>query len=294
MDRFAANTLRTLGIIAVAICVLLASGVLLLCALCFGALAKDHNQTDPGTMGFAYLFGGFALAVLIGGHVAIAVMARGYVGDPDRPQQPLQRSRVTLPSSAEVAAQFRELLPASPQPRSIDVAMHLSPASAAAIQQLAIAIAAKITANVVLGIVGWYGALGTAHDIPFPLYRLGFMAWGLAAIAPHILLVYVLMRRPGRTVFAYALVIPSIHIFFGLFGHSAFLAFILRAGQVTAPLLSVIPWILDILILYLAWKAIRLTGLLPDPPRLFVAAIVIFVYTSALPALVVLLNYLNH
>ncbi|MGA8442612.1 MAG: hypothetical protein WB762_18770 [Candidatus Sulfotelmatobacter sp.] len=62
------------------------------------------------------------------------------------------------------------------------------------------------------------------------------------------------------------------HILFGLIGHSAFLAFVLRPGQIAAPLLSIIPWILDILILYLAWKAIRQTGIEPDPPRLIVAA----------------------
>jgi len=281
VDRFAANTLRTLGIIAVSIFVILTAGVLLLCALCFGAIAN---------LALAVIFGGFGLAVLIGGNVAIAALARGYVRD----QSPSEPPRRMVPTSAEIAEQFRELLPSQPQPRSIDVATHLSPASSSAIQHLALAIAAKITANVILGLVGWYGALGTAHDVPFPLYRLGFMAWGLAAIAPHILLLYALYRRPGRTAFSYALIIPSVHILFGLFGHSAFLAFILRTGPVATPLLSLIPWILDALILYLAWKAIRLTGLLPDPPRLFASAVVIFVYTSALPALVVLLNYLNH
>jgi len=247
-------------------------------------------------MGVAVVFVGAAVAVLIAGIIAIAAIAKGFVRDPDRPQQPdqpFQRSRVILPSKAEVTAQFKELLPPRPQSREIDVATHLSPASSSAIQHLGMAIAAKVTAEVVLGIVGWFGALGVPQAAPFPVYRLGFMAWGLAAIAPHILLLYVLAKRPGRTAFAYALIIPSIHILFGLFGHSAFLAFILREGQVAAPLLSVIPWILDILILYLAWKAIRLTGLLPDPSRLIVAAIVIFVYTSFLPAVVVLLNYLH-
>jgi hypothetical protein len=293
MDRFASNTLRTLAIIVVAICILLTCGALLLCALCFGSIANMNHQADPGTMLIAFVFGGAALAVLIAGIIAIAALAKGYVRDAEALDQPIQRSRLILPTSSEVAAQFKELLPPRPQPRQIDVATHLSPASSTAIQQLAMAIAAKITAEVVLGIVGWYGALGAPLSAPFPVYRVGFMAWGLAAIAPHILLLYVLARRPGRTAFAYALVIPSIHILFGLFGHSAFLAFILRAGQVAAPLLSVIPWIIDILILYLAWRAIRLTGLLPDPPRLVVAAVVIFVYTSILPTLVVLLNYFH-
>jgi hypothetical protein len=156
---------------------------------------------------------------------------------------------------------------------------------------LAAAIAAKITAEVVLGIVGWYGALGVP-SAPFPVYRLGFTG-GLAGIAPHLVLLYALGRRPSHIAFSYALIIPSVHILFGVFGHSAFLAFILRAGQSPPPLLTIIPWILDILILYLAWKAIRLSGLLPDPVRLIVAAVVIFLYTVSLPLLVLLLNYLN-
>jgi hypothetical protein len=291
MDRFAANTLRTLGIIVVAICVILASGVLLLVGLCFASLSKvGTGQSNPGEDLFV---GGFFLAavgVVVGGIFAIAYLARGYQRDPDRPAnvRPLR----LMPTSTEISEQFKELLPARPQPRESDVATHLSPASSTAIQYLAIAIAAKVTSEVLLGIVGWYGSLGV-RNAPIPVYRLGFMAWGLAAIAPHLVLLYALARRPSRTAFSYALIIPSVHILFGLFGHSAFLAFILRAGQVAAPLLTTIPWILDIVIFYLAWKAIRLSGLLPDPVRLIVAAVVIFLYTVSLPLLVLLPNYLN-
>lgn len=291
MDRFAANTLRTLGIIAVAICVILASGVLLLLGLCFASLSKmGTGHSNPGEDLFV---GGFFLAavgVVVGGIFAIAYLARGYQRDLDRPAngRPLR----LMPTSTEISEQFKELLPTRPQPREIDVAAHLSPASSTAIQYLAIAIAAKVTSEILLGIVGWYGSLGV-RNAPFPVYRFGFMAWGLAAIAPHLVLLYALARRPSRTALSYALIIPSVHILFGLFGHSAFLAFILRAGQVAAPLLTIIPWILDILILYLAWKAIRLSGLLPDPVRLIVAAVVIFLYTVSLPLLVLLLNYLN-
>jgi hypothetical protein len=291
MDRFAANTLRTLGIIAVAICVMLASGVLLLLGLCFASFSKmGTGHSNPGEDLFVRGFFLAALAVLIGGIFAIASLARGYMRDPNRPvDEPRPR---LMPTSTEISEQFKELLPPRPQPREIDAATHLSPASSTAIQYLAIAIAAKVTSEVLLGIVGWYGSLGV-RSAPFPLYRLGFTAWGLAAIAPHLVLLYALARRPSRTAFSYALIIPSVHILFGLFGHSAFLAFILRAGQVAAPLLTIFPWILDILILYLAWKAIRLSGLLPDPVRLIVAAVVIFLYTVSLPLLVLLLNYLN-
>jgi hypothetical protein len=181
----------------------------------------------------------------------------------------------------------------SSQARVRDLTSHLSPASRAVVQQLAIAITAKIAAEVVLGVVGWYGALGSP-SVPFPIYRFGFLAWGLAAIAPHIVLLYALARHPGPRAFAYSLVIPTLHILLGFFGHSAFLAFILRAGQVAAPLFSIAPWILDIVILYLAWKAIRQTGIHPNPARLIVASVVIVFYTSLLPLLVVVLNGLQH
>ena len=174
---------------------------------------------------------------------SIAKLARGYLRDPDRPAA--EPRRRFIPTSAEISEQSKELLPPRPQAREIEVATHLSPGTWIALQQLAAAIAAKITAEVVLGIVGWYGALG-APSAPFPVYRLGFMAWGLAAIAPHLVLLYALARRSSRTAFSNALIIPSLHILFGLFGHSAFLAFILRAGQFAAPLLTIIPWILDI------------------------------------------------
>ncbi|MGA8507654.1 MAG: hypothetical protein WB762_18775, partial [Candidatus Sulfotelmatobacter sp.] len=98
--------------------------------------------------------------------------------------------------------------PRAPRSRPIAaLAAHLSPASAAAIQQLVVAITAKIAAEVALGVVGWNGALGSPRA-PFPLYHFGFMAWGLAAIAPHLVLLYFVARRPGRSAYAYALVIP--------------------------------------------------------------------------------------
>jgi len=53
--------------------------------------------------------------------------------------------------------------------------------------------------------------------------------------------------------------------------------------------LTLFPWLLDILILHLAWKAIRLTGIQPNSTRLIVASVVIFLYTCLLPAIVGLL-----
>jgi len=355
VDRFAANTLRTLGIILTSMFVILGCLILLVAALCFGALAKSGTPSDQSQASAIALVAFLAAVLLISiGVSIIAALAKGMVRGPSQlsPPYPLippptpKPSTLPRPSTPETPrpasdeakldqalasfeAMTRRTSPASPPPiperaevapplsrsvrqggdltapapiapritappRPVDV-RHLSPASRTAIQQLAYAIVAKVAVEVALGIVGWYGALGVPRffRVPFPVYRFGFIAWGLAAIAPHLVLLYALARRPGPRAFAYALVIPSLHLLFGIFGHSAFLAFVLRAGQIATPLLSIAPWLIDILILYLAWKAIRLTGIEPPPSRFIVASVVILLYTSLLPPLVLFLNYVQ-
>jgi hypothetical protein len=62
----------------------------------------------------------------------------------------------------------------------------------------------------------------------------------------------------------------------------------LRAIQSAGLLFSLVPWVLDILIFYLAWKAIRLSRIFPNPARLLVAAVVIFFYNFLMPILLAL------
>jgi hypothetical protein len=356
MERWAANTLRTLGIILTAGFTIMASLLLLLAALCAG-MTKNGDPTTWGPFFLALL-----VVIAVGGSIS-AWLARGiarssgtasspdgYWPTPPPPNpsgivppapQPAVQPRPPAPTVAPptsdqarldqalaryeaIASQGNLPRKAEPDPatppqvppreapasrpvaarpidarhidarridtRPIDV-RHLSPSSRSAIQQLAYAITAKIAAEIALGIVGWNGALGVPRGAPFPVYRFAFIAWGLAAIAPHLVLLYALARRPGPRAFAYSLVIPSLHLLFGIFGHSAFLAFALRTGQIAAPLLSIVPLFLDVLILYLAWKAIRLTGIEPNPTRLIVASVVILLYTSLLPVLAVFLRY---
>lgn len=333
MDRFAANTLRTLGIILTSIFVILGCLVLLAIALCFGAIASQSHNPNDQTSGSAVALGAIIAGVVLVsvGVFVISTLAKGMVTASTLPPQPytlvpppvtkpaepakprsdetkLDQALASMESMAKRTAQppaaeqpkFSEQakpvatparIPSPPSERHVDPA-HLSPASRSAIRSLAYAIVAKIAAEVALGIVGWNGALTVPRfaRVPFPIYRFGFLAWGLAAIAPHLVLLYALARRPGPRAFAYALVIPSLHLLFGIFGQSAYFAFVLRTGQFAAPLLSTAAWLIDILILYLAWKAIRQTGIEPNPMRLIVASVVILVYSSSLPLLVIVLN----
>jgi hypothetical protein len=292
--------MRVLGTIFFALIAILASLVFLLSSLCASASHGDDRQV------FVLVALG-ALVFVIASMRKIAILNRKPRRVPE-PDPLLPPDSIASPSSAPPAASPSSSIPSSDVPRASssgapsyvppqpiqprvvpEVVTHLSPTSQAAIQQLALALAAKITAEVVLGLVGWYGALDSPRA-PFALFKFGFLAWGLAAIAPDLALLYSLTRRPGLSTFAYSLVIPALHLLFGLSGHSALLVLIPRSGQAAVPLLSIIPWILDILVPYLAWKAIRLTGIRPDPTRLITAFVVILIYRILLPVLFVLLN----
>ena len=318
MDHFAANTLRTLGIVLISIVVIGASGVLLLFALCFGALGV-HSQADQNALTMIFLGGG---AILAGGIFAIAKLAKGIARGTPEYQYPLTIAPTTaaqavaltsneVATSTVPAADTPTAVPASPpdaatatvpvapyrpqtppEPRTrVDIA-HLRPASRDAIRNLALAISAKLAAEVVLTLSGSLWTYRLSHA-PFASFRYAFIAWGIAAVAPMIVLLYALLRHPGPRAFAYSLVIPSMHVFFGLFGHTATIFVLFRATPGIGPifpLLSLVPWLLDILILYLAWKAIRMTGIQPNSTRLIVASAVIFIYTSLLPAIFVIFN----
>lgn len=297
MDRFAANTLRTLAIVIISIFVIGTSLLLLLLALCFGALGNMNGSHDPKAAELVILLLVITAALIAGSIFAIAKLSKGIVrntpeyqfqagtvptvamASPGTPPLPVPEATPLMPAAAEVESR-----------PTFDLASHLSPGSRAAIRQLALAIVAKLAVESPILFASWTSIYGL-KQIPSVGLRVGLLAWGLASIAPLLVLLYALLRHPGPRAFAYSLVIPALHIFFGFFGHSASILFLLlhaRPGISPAlSLLSTLPWFLDILILYLAWKAIRRTGVQPNSTRLIVAAAVIFVYTSLLPFLAV-------
>ncbi|HXW99604.1 MAG TPA: hypothetical protein VEJ00_00205 [Candidatus Acidoferrales bacterium] len=291
MDRIAANTLRTLGIVLISAFVIGASLILLLLALCLGAMSNGGGSSSDSQMFLACILIIALLIVL--GVFSIARLAKGIVrGEPEYPAPltifPKPATTVAVPSPAFPPSPGP---PAAAAPRTIDVAAHFSPASRAAIHQVVLAISTKLAVETLIVLIGWTHVYG--RPAPFPVYRYSFLAWGLAAAAPLIVLIYALLRHPGPRAFAYSLVIPALHIFFGTFGHSATIFILFRANPAIPPVISLfalLPWLLDFLILYLAWKAIRLTGIQPSPTRLIVATVVIFFYTSVLPIFVVIMN----
>jgi len=278
MDRFTSNTLRTLGIVAISIFVIVGCLLLLLLALCAGMLGAAGNPAhhDPQT---TKLFYGSILAaaiLVIIGVLSIAKLAKGIV-----------RESTALPAPQAES----QSLPLAPSVTH-DVAAHLSPASRSAIHTLVLALAAQIAAQVAVGVLGWQWALQSPIASFRPSVPIALVS-GLASNLPYLVLLFSLLSNPSRRTFAYSLVIPSLLILFGIFGNSASIFFFIRFAHSPASFLLLIPWALHIFILYLAWKAIRLTGIFPNPARLIVAAVVVVIYYSLLPVLLVALNYLR-
>jgi hypothetical protein len=312
MDRFSANTFRTLGIILTSIFVLVCSIVLLLLALCAGMLnaAGGRGHQDPQTVNLFYgcILG--AVVVVVIGVLIIAKLAKGIVREPPgltasalpvwgQAPSPAKRSEAPqpLPSATDQPTLAQsdlaqpELAPkvtAGPRPTP-DVVTHLSPASRSAIQRLVAAIAAQV----VLGTLGWQWALHATTQ-PFHPNRLIPFVSGFATDLPYLVLLLNLLHRPGRRAFAYALTIPSILFLSGFAGIFAMIFYLLGTAHASMPFLSfllLVPWALHILIFYLAWKAIHLTGILPNPARLIAAAAVTVVYYTLLPAALAYLTY---
>jgi hypothetical protein len=321
MERWAANTLRTFGLIVMASVVIVIAVGLALLGWCFAILSSgdQHGRANPQSINAFSIGIAAAIIVLVVGIVAIAAMARVIFRESkiqDRNEDaglpPLPPYSLIPPVSAPpIPARPNALSPStSPQPNVIlpapvpltappsvaprrpvlDAATHLSPASRLAVDRLILAIAAQVSVQVIVGVVEWLWAA----QITMPRFRLHgvlLLAWSLAASAPYILLAITLRRRPGTTAFSFCLVVPGFRSFFGLFGQTASLILFLRTFHSGMPLVSAIPWSLDVLIFYLGWKAIRLTGIEPTPGRLILSTIDILLYSISLPIVFVLLNY---
>ncbi len=310
MDRHASNTLRTLAIVAISIVVIIGSLCLLLLALCFGMLGNlgGGGHHDPRVINLVIVALAAAALLITFGVFSVAKLAKGIIRESavpplpwNLPANPHSHAPVEAPPAPDVQPTIPQppptptaappTLPSSPtlQPSTVDVVTHLSLASRTAIQRLVLAILAQVATQIVPVVLGWRWALRTV-----PAYHQALLTTFLMALAtnlPYIVLLVSLLRRPGRRAFAYSLAIPSLLLLSGIFGSSVTIFYVLRMTHSLASFLMLIPWLLHALILYLAWKAIRLTGIFPNPARILVAAVVVVLYYALLPVLLVILHY---
>ena len=253
MERWAANTLRTLGIILISGFVLLSCAILLLLSLCAygGGLEGGAKHPEQGPWYIAA-----AVAVLIGGIWSVAALARGIV----------QASTAGVPPTDS---------PIHPVP---SLPMHLSPAGRKATENLVLAIGAQIAICVAIWLLNLHRFSQNLLHIPGRNWIVLLTASFALYQIPYIILIIALLKRPDRRAFTYSIAVPAILIFQTLYSSSLLSYYFIR--QPTGIVLLALPFIMDIVILVLAYKAIQQVGLHPQPSSLIVAAIVTFIYFS--------------
>lgn len=272
MERWAANTLRTLGIILTSGFVLVSSALLLLLSMCaaqgdFGG-SKHPEQVVP------YLAA--AVAVLVAGISFIVWLARGIFQSASVPE-------MSRPGAGAIPPQSTDAKPPLP--------LHLSPLGRKAIDRLVLALGAQIVISAAAWFFNQLHFWTAPHAFAPHNWTLTLLATYILHQIPYAILIYLLLKRPSCVAFTCAIAIPSVLLLQSLFGLSMISAYYVH--HPVGFLLFFIPWSLHIVILVLAYKAIQQVGTHPLPSSIIVAAIAAFVYFSLIQSVTVVLYRLN-
>ena len=261
MERWAANTLRTLGIILTAGFVLITSLILLLFSMCAANGDLGGNKHPDQVVPYLIAAG----TVLALGIWFIVWLARGIY----------RSSSIAAPEPAGVPA--GALPPAATAPTRSDIPLHLSPSSRQSINRLVFALAAQIIISSVAWFFGQLHFWSAPRAFP-PHSTLYLLAPFVLYHIPYAILIYVLLKRPDRRAFTYAIAVPAMLILESLLSVSLIGHFYVH--QPMGFVLLLVPWLIHIIIIALAYKAIQQTGLHPEPASLIVAALVAFAFVS--------------
>jgi len=271
MERWAANTLRTLGIILTAGFVLITSLFLLLLSMC--AAQGDFGGNKHPELVVPYLAA--AVAVVVLGIWFIAWLARGIL----RSSTMAEPLAVGAPDG--VLPLTQAISPATSVP------LHLSPLGRKSIDRLVFALIAQIAVSAGAWIFGQLHYWSRPHAFAPHNWTLVLLAPYVLYHVPYAILIYVLLKRPDRRAFAYSLAVPAVLILQSLFSLGVLSYYYVRHAN--GFLLFAVPWLIHIVIIVLAYQAIQQVGLYPPPSSLIVAAVVTFFYFSAIHVITPLL-----
>jgi hypothetical protein len=266
MERWAANTLRTLGIIMTAGFVLVTSLMLLLLSMCAAngdiGGSKHPEQVAP------YLI--CAGLIVVFGILVIARLARSI----------FRSMPVAQPAAAGAPA---GVLTSPPPEPSRSVPLHLSPLGRKAVDRLVLALGAQIFVSAVAWVFNQLHFWSAPHAFAPHNWTLVLLAPFIIYHIPYAILIYALMNKPSRAAFTYSIAVPAVLILQSLFSLS--LVGYYYVHEPMGFLLLVLPWLIHIAILVLAYQAIQQVGLHPEPPSLIVAAVVMFLFFSLIHAI---------
>jgi len=265
MERWAANTLRTLGIILTTGITLVASLLLLLLSWCAsqGSFGGNRHPEQAGP----YLVG--AVVVMILGITIIARLARG-IARSTRESAAISQTQPSAPSAPELP----------------DVPIHLSPASRKALLNLMYSIAAALGVGLLLWAVffsQYWMRIGYSPQVGGMLpYRRYLLITSIVTAVlyrlPYFLLLIRLANKPDRPALAFSLAIPAAMILQSLTQLPMILRFLSYRGAAMSLGPMGIAIAFDILILTMAWRANQQLGYRQPPSSLIVAGVASFAY----------------
>ena len=269
MDRRAANTLRILGIVGTVILVIGGCYLLLFIALVVvirGGLT--HNAMIFHPLAANAFFGAIlaTVALVTAGIVMSVKLVKGMVRGPARSQMVAASARpVTVPGAAAPPRL------ASPAARS--VRLPLWPTGADAIDRLVLALVAQVAVSAIT-----LFQLSTRPFVPYN-WTLMLLPPFILSEVPYAVLIYVLLKRPGRRAFTFLiamLVIPILETLLNpvllnsyrqmYMNHAMGLVWVVLSGLIY--LVTVV----------LAYVAIRQSGFQPKFPPVILATTAVFFY----------------
>ncbi len=265
MERWAANTLRTLGIIMTSGFVLVTSLILVLLSMCAaqGGLGGDKHPEQV----LPYLL--CAGLIVVFGILVVVRLARSI----------FRSMKVAGPESALLAPGV--LPPSESAPAHPSVPLHLSPLGRRAVDRLVLALGAQIFLSAAALTFNQLHFWSGPHIFaPLPFRNWGLVLFGPFVLyhLPYALLIYALLRRPDRRAFTYSLAVPAVLIMQALLSLGYFSLF--ARQHPVAMIVLFVPWAIHIVILVLAYQTIQQVGLHPEPSSLIVAAVVMFLFFS--------------
>jgi len=268
MDRPPANLLRILGIIAIVFLVILAGYWPLTIAwliLMMGGLSQRaailHPLMATGFVGAILL----VIAIVTAGVVIIRRLAKEIVLGPAKtePSAPM-----SLPASA--APGISQPSPAKPRH---DLIPRLSAASRTTIDRLVLALGAQIAVSAITMF-----QLASRPLVP--------RSWTLMLLPPFILsqvpnaiLIYVLLKRPGRRAFTFLTAMLAFSILQTLSNPVILMSY--RQIYLDHPVRlfwPVLSGLIFVVMLILSYKAIQQTGLWPKPASAILVTVATFFY----------------
>ena len=271
MERRPANALRILGMVATVILVIAGCCLLLLIAwlvIMRGGLTRNAMIFYPRA---ASSFVGAllaAIALVTGGVLIIRKLARETVRHPARS---LPFATIPGPANATSSA-----VAASPSPRSAplpSVSHRLSPRGRKTIDRLVLALGARIAISAVTLLQVASRAFVSRN------WTLDLLPGLILAQAPYAILIYALLKRPGRRTFTFLVALLALPILQALLNPLLLFSY----GQIYTrhPIGLLWPFfsgLIYVVILALAYRAIKQTGLWPTPSSVILATVATFFY----------------